>query len=870
VDGSGGGPPDARRRAREVEEELALHIEMRVEALVASGMAEEAARRKVMEEFGDLEAARAYCVRMDRMRDRKRRWRMAWRGIAGEARWGLRALMRRPGSAVAAAVVLMAAIALNGVVFSIVRGVLLDPLPIPEADRVVVLREWQEGQARGALGVSYPAYRAWRQESAVVERAVAYLETELPVKAEGDPLRARGATVTEGFLEFTGARLVAGRTFLPEEHGPDGPRAAVLARSLVDRLYGEDAEAPGRTLTVDGFPVRVVGVVEGGAWPEGAELWIPLETHSPGFTEIWGARVLSTLARLRPGAGPGDAARELTSISSAYPEGAGWQVRATLLREDLLRDVRTPLLLLQGAVALVLLIACANVGILLLARGLGRRGEMAVRKALGASGLRVAAGSLSEGVLLAAAAGVGGVALAWLLLDPVLALVPGDLPRASEIGMAPGVALFALGLSLLTGTLAGILPAVAGGRTGAATAIREAAPRQSGGPWARRLRDGMVVAQVGLSVVLLAGAGLLLKSFLTTLEQDPGFEPEEVVAVDLSLPPARYQDGVAIRGFVDALLERAEALPGVQSAAVGRNLPISGSDMTSPVVVEGLGADEEPAQIAWVSADYFRVMGIPLVEGRVFGPEDDVGPPVAVIDGAFRRRFLPEERSATGLRARSFFTPEMREVVGVVGSVRHRGLTSEPSPVFYERFDQDPATGFTLLLRSPRGPGGVASEVRSLVGTLDPGLPVPSVSTLEERVGRSVAGPRFYTTLVSVFAVLSLLLTVLGSYSVLAHLVGERRREIGIRMALGARGLEVRRLVLRRAIGTTGLGVVLGLAGALVATRTLEGLLFRVSPTDPWILLLLPVILLGSAVAAAWVPTRRATAVDPVRTLKEG
>ena len=856
-------------RRREVDAELEHHIALRVEALVREGVPEEEARRRVAREAGDLERARRYCARMDAARERAGRRRARLAGWAVEVRSALRALARRPGGPIAAVGVLAAALALNTVAFSLVEGVLLAPLPLPAAERVVVVRERPVAPGRPAAGVSWPALARWREGSRTLEGAVGWLSTSRAFADGDEPVYLEGASVSEGFLDFTGAPILAGRGLSPADHRPGAEPALVLGEGLWRRAFGGDRGVVGRRLTLDGVPHRVVGVAGGEPWPEGAEYWVPLEAASPDLREVWGARILSVLARLRPGVGAADAAAEMGRLTADIPDGAEWRAELTPLDEDLRRGARRPLLLLQGAVALVLLIACANVGILLLARGLARREELAVRKALGGGAVRVAAGGVAEALALAAVAGVAGLAAAGPALSAVLARLPAELPRQASVAIDPAVALFGLGLALATGLAAGLVPALQALRTPAAGTLRAAAS-PSGGAWAGRLRSGLVVAQVATSVVLVALAGVLLRSFVATVRQDPGFRAEGVVTVELTLPPARYPDAEDARAFVRELLPRLEALPGAEAAAAGVNLPITGSSMTSPVEVGDAGTTPEPAQVAWVTPGYFRVMGTPVVAGRAFGAADaEDGRPVAMVDETFAERFLPG-LDPLGARARSYFGGQApREVVGVAGAVRHGGLTEAPVPVFYEPFLQAPRTGFFVLLRSSAPPGTALADARRVLAELDPALPVRSVATLEQRVGRSVAGPRFYATVLGAFALLSLALTVVGFTSVLAHLVGERRREIGIRMALGASRPGVRRMVVRRALALTGAGLVLGLGGALMATRALSGLLFRVAPADPVVLAALPVVMVAAAAAAAWLPARRATAVDPAVTLRE-
>jgi predicted permease len=834
-------------------------------------VAPEEARRRAEEEFGDLTETRRYCEAEDRRRVRSRRLRALPRAAADEVALALRAIRRRPGTIAAPVAILAAAVALNTLVFTVVRGVLFSPLPFGDAERLVAVDEVTEQY--GLSRVSYPVLDAWRREARSVEAMAAYLETELPLVGESETVQVRGVSVTDGFFDLLDAPMLLGRPFPAGAFHPDAPPAVLVSEGLWRRALQADPGVVGRTLRLGGREVPVLGVVRSErAFPDDAELWVPLEATSPGLIDVAGAKILHVLARVRPGATREEVARELGGISAAV-DGGATSASAVPLADRVLGDVRTPLLLLQGAVLLVLLAAGANAGGMLLARGVRRRGELAVRVSVGAGSGRVAAGLLLEGALLGAGAGLVGLVVAAMCLRPALALVPDELPHAASIGLDPLLGLLAVGIAVGAGLATAVAPAMVGSGARPAALLREAAPGAGEAAWLRRLLEGFVVAQVALAVVLTAGAGLLLRSFVATVTEDPGFEPDRVTVVDVGLPDYRYPDAAARLAFAHELLRRAADLPGATDVALGRNLPISSSNMTSPLVTED-GIQTGAVQVALVSAGYFDLMRIPVHEGRGFEDDDrEGGPSVLLVDPAI----VTSEGDTLGVgsRAHSYFgsatgPDAVRDVVGVVGAVRHDGLRSAPPPAAYEPFFQKGgAAGFSLLVRSDAPAAVVAGAARELLRSLDAELPVDRVGTMGARIARSVAEPRFYTLVLSVFGVLAVVLALAGCQAGLAHRVAARRREIGLRMALGASGPGVRAMVLRRGLALTGAGAALGVLLSLPGTRLLDSQLYGVRAGDPVTYVALLAMLLAAAALASDLPARRASRVDPVETLRD-
>ncbi len=858
------GTPDPER---ELEDELSFHLDERAAELERGGMGPEAARRRAEEEFGDLDGARLYCRHEDRRRLRRTRVVGLLRSVRDELGMAVRTLSRRPGRVVAPGLILALAVALNALVFTVVKGVLLAPLPFRDASRVAVVSEASSGYGPIAR-TSYPVLDAWRHDARSVESLVGYLETGPALVTRDQAIAIRGIAVTRGFFGLLEDPFLLGDGLPPSTHEPGGPADVVLSESLWRRAFAADPAILERSISLDGKPYQVVGVVRSGSrFPDDADAWFSLEGVDPGLMTIPGAKIIVTLARLRPGIGLQAAAHELGGISAGVTGGAK-AATAVSVSDEMLGDVRLPLFLLGGAVLLVLLAACANAGGMLLARGVRRRSELAVRTSLGAASQRVAGSLLLEGALLGGGSGFVGAAIAAVALKPALNLVPPGVPRASDIHLDVSMVLFAVGLAIATGLLTALAPAISGARTSPASLLREAAPGAGSSRWLRRTLEGFVVAQVALAVVLTAGAGLLLRSFVATVREDPGFDRRGVTVADLDLPETRYPDAASRIAFARDLLRHAADLPGEQAVALGQNLPISSMSMTSPLMVEGAGRQTGNVQVALVSSGYFDVLRIPVREGKVFTDQEDAPPTLLVAPGI---RTGDGMDVGVGSRAHSFFGQDgFREVVGVVGAVRHDGLRAPPPPAVYEPFFQKGGSpSFALLVRSDAPAAVVIQGVRELVRNLDPALPVSRARTMSSMVSASLARPRFYTLVLSLFGGLAVLLALAGCQAGLAHRVAARRREIGLRMALGATRPSVRTMVLRRGIALTLVGAALGILVALPATRLLKSQLYRVSAGDPVTYVGLLVLLLGAGALASWVPARRASAMDPAEVLRE-
>jgi putative ABC transport system permease protein len=795
-----------------------------------------------------------------------------------DIRLAIRQIKKRPGFALGSVLILTLGIGATTAVFSIVSAVLLRPLPFENPDRLVVVWEsnLEEGQARSRI--SPPTFLEWReqQESLAGITAISegsHVEGGSALADGSEPRRLNSAAVSANFFSILGVRVEIGRSFLPEDDRVGAARTVILGHAVWRQRYGADPSVVGRTLTLDNEPYEVIGVApQGFDYPSETEVWTTLLPQIPGALDIRGARFLSGLGRLLPDVSLAQAETDLSTISGRQVEG--WGARLVPLHEHIAGDVRPAFLILLAAVVFVLLIACANVANLLLARSTGRYGELAIRTALGASRLRIMGHLIWEALVLAIAGGVLGLLLAAWGLDLLIAMSPQDLPRSDEIGINGTVLVFAFVVSLLTGLVSGIAPSFRSSKPELTSAFNEAGRAVTGGIGRNRLRSGLVVMEVAVSLVLLIGAGLMVKSFMTILRIDPGFQPASVMTFDLALPSYRYPEPQHQAAFFEALLERVEALPGVRTAALTRNLPLSGRSMRSPVRLEGESPPESGGQlrtqVATVSPQYFRAMGIQVTQGRAFTDRDGPdGAPVAIVNESFARQAFPGQ-DAIGKNARTFFgQPVMREIVGVVSDVRHSALTADAPPTFYTPLAQGASPFFTLVVRAEEPQAAALAAVRTAIRDADPDLPIDAVASLDELLSRSTAEPRFYATMLGAFAGMALLLAIVGLYAVMANSVAQRRREIGIRMAVGAQVGNVVRLVVSQGLVLTTIGLAVGLAAAFGVTRVLAKLLFGVSATDAGIFAVSALLLGAVALLATYIPARSATRVDPLLVLRD-
>ncbi len=800
--------------------------------------------------------------------------------LIGDFRFALRRLRRAPTFTVAAVACLALGIGANTAIFTVINAVLVRPLPYPEPDRLVMV--WEANRDRqGDRNVVSPAnYLDWRAQNTVFESTAAVYHTRMNLTGRGEPLEVPVELATAGLFRLLGMRPLLGRTFSAEEDVPGGPAVVVLSHGLWQRRFGGAPDVVGQTIALDGTAVTVVGVLPEGAGivglPRAPELWVPFALDPAHDYRATHGRYMQVFARLRPGVSRDRAQAEMATIArrleEAHPENnRGWSVNLVPVPEQVTGALRRPLLVLAGVVALVLLIACANVANLQLAQAASRRREIAVRAALGASRSRVIRQFLAESLLLAAAGGLGGVLLALWLTDALAARAAATIPRLSGIQVDFATLAFTLVLAATAGILFGLVPALHAGRIDLHESLKQGGRGASGG--GARTRAGLVAAQVALSLVLLVGAGLLLKSFARLEQVELGFDPDRVLTARITLPEARYEDPAAQAAFFGALMSEVRALPGVRAAGAINWLPLSGLRSGTGVYIAGrplpAPGEDLPADISAVEPGYFQAMGIPLKDGRLLTPTDGPRQPRAVVvSEAFVRRYLPGV-APLGQRVGMEWTDTLvGTIVGVVGDVKHTGVDSLSNPTLYWAIPQFPWNAMSLVVRTSGDPEHVAAAVTARVHALDPELAVADVKPLDAYLGDSLARRRFSMTLLAGFAGLALVLTAVGLYGVMANSVVQRTRELGIRLALGETREAVLRGVLRRGLGLVAAGIIIGLAGALAFTRVLGALLYEVSATDPAVFAGIIALLSFVGLVASYLPARRATRVDPMVALR--
>jgi predicted permease len=798
-----------------------------------------------------------------------------------DLRYAARMLKKSPVFTTIAVLSLALGIGANTAIFSVVNSLLLRPLPYPDADRIVDVwhtppQESFPGMDR--FSVSPGNYLDWKSQSESFEHMAAYQGSGFSLSRGDTPMPVIGTLVSSDFFSVLRSPASQGRTFSPEEEQVGHNQVVVLSHGLWQRAFGADQNLIGQTLTLDSQKFTVIGIMPAGfQFPEETELWVPLawDEKERQLREIHDYGVI---ARLKPEASLEKAQAEMSTISSRleeqYPEAnKGWGAVVIPLQEDLIGDIRPALLVLFSAVGFVLLIACANVANLMLARGANRQKEIAIRIALGATRGRIVRQLLSETVLLAVAGGLLGLLLAGWGSELLVRLSSGSLPNSGEIGMDRWAFGFTLLISLSAGIVAGIAPAFQLSASNTSETLKQGTGRTGGSSAKQRTRKALVISEVALSLLLLIGAGLMIRSFWKLQQVNPGFDTRNILAMSLGLPTTKYPEAHQHVAFFDRVLEEVRAIPGVESAGATTTLPLSGGGSTQPLTIEGratqLVAEQPTAKVRYISPDYFGAMGIPLRQGRFFSDQDrQDGVQVVIISEAMARQFWPGEDPIGKRLTPSFHLQQgPREVVGVVGDVK-AGLDADLAPVMYMSYRQAPRPYMTIVARTASDPQSFTQTISKAIYTVDQEQALWNVRTMQQVLTSSVSGRRFNMTLLITFAGLALVLAAVGVYGVMNYSVTLRRRELGIRLALGAQTGDVLRLVLGQGLLLTLTGVGAGLVAAYGLTRLMESLLYGVTATDLLTFVSVSGVLVAVGLLASYLPARRATKVDPMIALR--
>ncbi len=804
-----------------------------------------------------------------------------WRDI----RFGVRMLLKNPAFTAVAVLTLALGIGANTAIFSVIDAALLRPLPYPDADRIVVL--YQLDQDKHTDTPAPADFLEFRQQSASFAHLAAYRGLPANLSGNGQPERVQAAMVTSDFFDALGAQALHGRTIEPDLDPAGGTSVVVLSYGLWQRRFGANPEIVGRAIEIDGESRIVVGVMPPGfAYPAATELWTSSRFAAPPhplrLTEdpaaVRDSHYFDSFGRLKPGVTLAQASAEVDTVAKRIKQQYGNDeefIGATLipLRQDLVGETRPALLILLGAVALVLLIACVNVANILLARGASRQKEIALRVALGAGRVHLLGHFLAESILLALAGGGLGVLLALWALAPLRALVPADMVGGAPITLDSRVLLFTLFASLASGVLFGLIPGMRLLSTDLNGSLQEGGRGSGGGPRARRMRSALVVTEIAFAAVLLIGAGLLLRSFSQLLKVREGFNPDQVLSLQLALPQARYPKPIDRVSFVKSTLDHINALPGITLGSAISRLPLNPGNSSRSVEIEGRTpppSGDIAVDYLVVTPDYFQTLGVPLLSGRAFTDRDDASAmPVAIVSDATARYYWPgQDPIGKHVRGACGDDKTWCQVVGVVGDIKQHHLEQASKLALYVPYSQDPWAFFALVVRTKLEPASAASAVQRAIRSVDPDEPVYNVRSMREVEAASLSPQRLQIALIGLFAALALILACMGIYGVMAYSVAQRTSEMGVRMALGAQASNVLRLVLGEGLRLAVFGAAIGLAGSFFAARLLSGMLFGVTPGDPLTFLGVAVVLVVVALAACYLPAWRATRVDPLVALR--
>jgi predicted permease len=848
-----------RKRDEELEEEIRSHLEMAKRDRMERGETAEDAAASARREFGNVGLVKEVTRDI---------WGWGWLERLGQdVHYGARMMKKNPGFTLIAVITLALGIGANTTLFSVINGVLLRPLPLNEPDRIARLYQW-------GLSVSPPNYLDLKRQSQLFEHLAAYRYNAGILTGADEPERVSLAVVSADFFKVLGVEPILGRAFLPEEDQQRGPRVVVLSYGFWQQRYGADPDVVGKTLTLDDFNYTIIGVMpRESQYPHGVKFWRPL-----GIDYVTGRehQNLNVIGRLKPGVILRQARAEMDTIAERlareYPAvNTKLRLSVVAVTDVIVGPIRPALLVLLGAVGFVLLIACANVASLLLARAAAREKEVAIRAALGAGRWRLMRQMLTESLMLALLGGALALLLAIGATKALVAVYAG-VPRVEEIAIDLRVLGFTLAISLLTSLIFGILPALQISKPTLNKSLKEGG-QGSGGVSQPGLRSLLVISEVALSLVLLVGAGLMIKSFRHLRAVDPGFDQERVLSMRLSLPYTGYQQQGLTTVFYGQLIRNLAALPGVDAAGAIDIRPFSAGNVRNAYVIEGRTAERPISPDFYVATpDYFRAIGIPLLKGRVFTEQDTTQSLlVTVISERLARLFFPNE-DPIGQRIISVPGGRTLQIVGVVGDIKHSGLDAEPRPSIYVPFSKNhPYRTMYIVVRAAGDSAALTAAVRSRIRESEKNAPIYEINTMEQIVSDSVARERFSTLLFAVFAGVALLLALVGIYGVISYMVEQRRHEIGIRMALGAQSSNVYRLVIRQGMILALAGITIGVVAALALAKLITSfseMLHDVSPTDSTTFVLIALLLLAAALISCLIPARRATKVDPLVALR--
>jgi putative ABC transport system permease protein len=862
----------------DVDVELSFHVEMRAHELVEQGVPPERARALALRRFGDYDRSREACVEISKRRERHMARTEYMTELRQDVGYALRMLRRAPGFTAVALTTLALGIGANSAIFSVVQGVLLAPLPFQDADRLHrVTTLYPDGTP---YSLSAPDFMSVREQSRAFEQVEAFSGGVFTMLGAGEPREVRGTNVSDGLLGMLGLQVTLGRMLLPGENQPGHTGVAVLDHGFWQRQFGGDRSVLGRTVSIAGAPVEIVGVLAPGArLLDDADVYTPLEyddTFSAATARGRRGEFLTVIGRANAGTGlhqvDEDMRRIGTQLQATFREtNDTLTFNALSLNDVMLGDVRRPLLVLLGAVGFVLLVACANVANLLLARASARQTELAVRSALGAGRVRLLRQLLTEAVVLGVAGAAAGLAIAYLATRALVSVQPADIPRLEEVGVNAAVVAFTFAIALATSLAFGVLPALQFSGQRLPSALRESTRGGASGG-GQKMRAALVVTEMALAVVLLIGAGLLIRSFIQLTRVNPGFRAEQALSFRVTLQGEKYKQDGPTRIRVAEFEERLRALQGVTAVAATSVLPLSGRGAMLGFAVEG--APPPPPNVnpeiavASTTPEYFRAIGAPIRRGRQFTAQDHTDAPrVAIINEAAGRRWFAHQDP---MGARVNINGVSREIVGVVDDVLQRSPAQPAAPMLFVPFAQRTIRSVKIVVRTAGDPAALATAIRPEIRALDPDLAVADITPLTQLVARSMARPRFYTSLLSLFAAVALVLAATGVFGVMSYAVAQRAREISIRMALGARPGDVLRMIVGRALALSAAGIVVGLAAALALGRFIQGQLFGVTLFDPLTLGGVALVLGASAALASFLPARRATKFDPAGALREG